>query len=213
MDSAGDVTPDMSSVELPTEWEFEDADEQSRVMRMISDGSAYLASFRWCLSVGQAYVGIAVGDVIGVFLYEIVPEGPNIGDWTWVINGDVPSAYIAVADAVNPAQALDGYLGAAEEWVERVLMPWGARLIPVDELQRLLADKRRRVRKRAPAARAGRPAALAPEVVDRIRSERAAGRSLAQIARELNATGTATAHGGAQWWPSTVRAVLRRTHA
>jgi hypothetical protein len=34
-----------------------------------------------------------------------------------------------------------------------------------------------------------------------------------QIARELNATGTPTAHGGAQWWPSTVRAVLRRSLA
>jgi hypothetical protein len=58
----------------------------------------------------------------------------------------------------------------------------------------------------------GRPAALAPEVADRIRTERAAGKSLAAIARELNATETPTVHGGAQWWPSTVRAILGRTH-
>ena len=31
---------------------------------------------------------------------------------------------------------------------------------------------------------------------------------LRQIARDLNAAETPTAHGGAQWWPSTVRAVL-----
>ncbi len=94
--------------------------------------------------------------------------------------------------------------------VETLEMPWGARLIPVDELQRLLAEKRRPARKQAHPAAPGRPAALAPEVADRIRTERAAGRSLAQIARELNATDTPTAHGGAQWWPSTVRAVLGR---
>lgn len=97
--------------------------------------------------------------------------------------------------------------------VETLEMPWGARLIPVDELQRLLAERRRPARKHAQPATTGRPAALAPEIVNRIRTGRADGRSLAEIARELNATGTPTAHGGAQWWPSTVRAVLRRTHA
>lgn len=97
--------------------------------------------------------------------------------------------------------------------IETLEMPWGTRLIPVDELQRLLAEKRRPARKQAHPTLPGRPAALAPEVADRIRTERAAGKTLAQIARELNATGTPTAHGGAQWWPSTVRGVLRRTHA
>ena len=97
--------------------------------------------------------------------------------------------------------------------VETLEMPWGARLIPVDELQRLLAEKRKPARKQALPVTPGRPAALAPEVVERIRTERAAGKSLAGIARELNATGTPTAHGGAQWWPSTVRAVLGRRHA
>jgi hypothetical protein len=35
--------------------------------------------------------------------------------------------------------------------------------------------------------------------------------SLAAIAAALNADGVATAQGGRQWWPSTVRAVLRAT--
>jgi hypothetical protein len=44
-----------------------------------------------------------------------------------------------------------------------------------------------------------------------IQAERAKGKSLRQIARDLNVSQTPTAHGGAQWWPSTVRAVLSRT--
>ncbi len=60
-------------------------------------------------------------------------------------------------------------------------MPWGTRLIPT------------------------------PDLVDRIRCEREAGKSLREIARKLNANATPTAHGGARWWPSTVRAVLLRT--
>lgn len=95
--------------------------------------------------------------------------------------------------------------------IETVEMSWGARLVPVDELKRLLAEQRRPARGRAQPAPRGRPPALPPELVQRILGEHAAGRSLRQIAADLNASRTPTAHGGAQWWPSTVRAVLRRT--
>jgi hypothetical protein len=96
-------------------------------------------------------------------------------------------------------------------YMETVEMPWGTRLIPADELERLVAERRRppRERKRSPAP-PGRPAAVPSEIVERIRAKRAAGKSLAQIARELNASGTPTAHGGVQWWASSVRAVLAR---
>ena len=98
--------------------------------------------------------------------------------------------------------------------IETIETPWGTRLIPVDELQRLLAERRRPARLQAkPRARRGRPAGVATAVVDRIRAEHAAGSSLARIARELTAEQVPTAHGGAQWWPSTVRAVLRRSAA
>jgi hypothetical protein len=96
--------------------------------------------------------------------------------------------------------------------VATVKMPRGARLIPVDELQRLIAERRQAARARArPAASPGRRPTIAPEIVERIRTKRASGRSFGQIARELNARQVPTAHGGAQWWPSTVRAVLRRS--
>lgn len=96
-------------------------------------------------------------------------------------------------------------------FVETVEMPWGTRLIPVDELKRLITERRRPARARAQPARPGRPRVLAPDLVNHIRAERAAGRSLDQIAHDLNDSQTPTGHGGARWWPSTVRAVLQRT--
>jgi Recombinase len=96
-------------------------------------------------------------------------------------------------------------------YIETIEMPWGAKLVPVDELERLIGEGRRPPRERARRSRPlGRPVALPPDVVNRIRVERAAGRSLGQIARDLNASAIPTAHGGRQWWPSTVRAVLVR---
>ena len=96
--------------------------------------------------------------------------------------------------------------------VETIEMPWGARLIPVDELERS------RARATNPRSETGASArdAWPPrrpfrfDVVNRIRAERAAGNSLRQIAADLNATATPTGHGGKRWWPSTVRAVLVR---
>jgi hypothetical protein len=54
------------------------------------------------------------------------------------------------------------------------------------------------------------PVEVSCEVVARIHAERAAGKSLHQIAADLNTDGTPTAHGGRRWWPSSVRAVLSR---
>ena len=95
--------------------------------------------------------------------------------------------------------------------VETIEMPWGARLIPVDELQRLIAERRRRTRAREqPRASPGRPADAGTRH-RRADPGRARRRQRAWgIARELNADQVPTAHNGAQWWPSTVRAVLRR---
>lgn len=94
--------------------------------------------------------------------------------------------------------------------LETIELPWGSTLIPVDELERLLNELRRAPRSPAPRAVRGRPPRVQPELVERIRAERATGKSLRRIAADLNAAGTPTAQGGQRWWPSTVRAVLLR---
>lgn len=94
--------------------------------------------------------------------------------------------------------------------LETVDMPWGPKLIPVDELERFVRERRRPARGRAQTAPPGRPAVVPDELVFQILAEHAKGKSLRQIARDLNASHTPTAHGGARWWPSTVRAVLSR---
>jgi Recombinase len=96
-------------------------------------------------------------------------------------------------------------------YVETIEMPWGVKLIPVDELHRLVAERRQPAKSRRTPVVRGRPPLLSPEVIERICSERIAGRSLRAIAADLNADGTSTAHGGDTWWPSTIRSVLARS--
>jgi hypothetical protein len=96
-------------------------------------------------------------------------------------------------------------------YVETIEMPWGGKLIPVDEIERLARERRRAaVAARRPKCRPGRKRCLCAEVVEKIRTERSGGKSLRQIADALNGADVPTAHGGTRWWASTVRAVLER---
>jgi hypothetical protein len=95
--------------------------------------------------------------------------------------------------------------------IETVKLPWGQRLIPVDELERFLRTHLARARRRPARRPAGRPPTLPRSVVERIRLEYASGLGLSDIARRLTHEGVPTAHGGRKWWPSSVRAVLVRS--
>lgn len=62
---------------------------------------------------------------------------------------------------------------------------------------------------KANGTRLGRPRQLPDDVVVRVGLKRNAGWTLRAIADDLNTEGVPTSHGGAQWWPSTVKSVLR----
>lgn len=135
-----------------------------------------------------------------------------------------PQVVVRKADAVvrlayTPTQAAQA-LGVSRSTVYRLLpyletieIPFGGTLIPVDELERIASERRRAALARRPPTAPGRKPSVPPKVLARIRAARAAGWSFRQIASDLNASGTPTAHGGRQWWPSTVRAVLVRATA
>jgi DNA invertase Pin-like site-specific DNA recombinase len=69
-----------------------------------------------------------------------------------------------------------------------------------------MAEARRR------GARFGKVSTLDPAVVERIRTDRAAGLSLSAIARSLDAEGIPTGQGGRRWYASTVRAIALGPH-
>src|SRR4051812_3862893 len=77
--------------------------------------------------------------------------------------------------------------------IETVKTEWGTRLIPVDELQRYLDERRQHARPEGPRPKPpGRRSGLDPEVVARIRRDYSTGRTLTEIARRLNAEGART---------------------
>ena len=65
--------------------------------------------------------------------------------------------------------------------------------------------------KRSQGVRLGRPPTMSQYVIERIRRERAAGKSLTAIANGLNADLIPTAQGGRRWYPATIRYTLNQT--
>lgn len=103
------------------------------VEKMYKDACQYLTFYNWCGEITESYVGMHFEGIIGIFLFQFVPNREDVDEWVWVIVGDLPPTYLTVDECPNPGAALDGYIGAMEEWVAAVEKGNSvAELIPVN---------------------------------------------------------------------------------
>jgi hypothetical protein len=87
---------------------------------LIAKANEFLDAFGWAKRTGRIWVGECVPGIIGLFLLELDPPGPQVDQYVWVVVGDLPPAYISSSYARSPRAALDGYIGEMEAWVEAV---------------------------------------------------------------------------------------------
>ncbi|MER9527313.1 MULTISPECIES: hypothetical protein [unclassified Mesorhizobium] len=122
--------PDLSSVMRLPPADISTADDDLDAARI--EARQYLEFYTWVLSIKGEYFGYGAEGIIYIFLFEIEPR-PDVNQWIWVIVGDVPPTYIPADDARTPFEALDGYIGALEDWVEAARQGKSvAKLIPVN---------------------------------------------------------------------------------
>ena len=86
----------------------------------LEDAISFLNKQSWHDGYANIYTGLVIEGIIGVYLFEIKHSRINVDDYVWVIVGDIPPAYITCEDAPNAPCALDGYIGAMDEWVKAV---------------------------------------------------------------------------------------------
>ena len=108
----------MESVVPSSQMRGESASGTGDLRRMLAEDERYITGFQWCKGVVASYFGLGVGGIVGVFLFQIRPNGTLAEEWVWVVVGDLPLAYISTFDCPNPATALDTYVGAMTDWVE-----------------------------------------------------------------------------------------------
>lgn len=99
-------------------------EEQRALFDMLKDAERYITSFRWCPPVSERYLGCGVAGIVAVFLFKFrSPIGKNGDEYLWVVNGDVPSAYLVTDNARDARTALLQYCDIVDEWAEAVLNP------------------------------------------------------------------------------------------
>ena len=93
---------------------------------------AFLECFRWCEEVRECAAKFAIAGVLGVFRAEITSHS-GADPVVWVVIGDLPPAYLAYVEGDIWQDALDGYVGEMQAWVDAVQAEESVeQLIPVN---------------------------------------------------------------------------------
>jgi hypothetical protein len=126
--SVADFRPDLESVEP-----LDMAGAPHDLMNARGEALQFITFHNWVGRIRSEYLGAAFEGMIYIFLFEIEPTRADVDEWLWVVVGDLPLAYITCEDAKNPFEALDGYVGAMEQWVDAARQGASvADLIPVN---------------------------------------------------------------------------------
>lgn len=99
----------------------EDQSETEMLRSMLRDAETFLTSHKWCPPIVERFLGFGVGGVVAVFLFRVSEKVHGTDDLLWVVEGDLPSAYLVTDGAPNPAAALSGYADIMEDWANAVL--------------------------------------------------------------------------------------------
>lgn len=98
-----------------------ESEEDTRLLRkMAGDAERFLRSFEWCKDIERGWFGWGVGGIAAVFLFELSPSAPEVDTVLWVVVGDLPPAYLVVADSPAPLEALGTYVELMEAWIAAV---------------------------------------------------------------------------------------------
>ncbi|MER8753635.1 hypothetical protein NKH57_31335 [Mesorhizobium sp. M1050] len=123
--------PDLSSVIRLPPADVSTGDDELDSARI--EARQYLEFYTWVSAIKGEYLGYGAEGIIYIFLFEIETSRADVNPWTWVIVGDVPPTYLPADDGKTPFEALDGYIGALELWVDAARQGKSvAELIPVD---------------------------------------------------------------------------------
>ena len=112
---------DFSKLSAENEIKGEDEQETQEIIRLFENAKKYITSFAWCPEIINSYMGIGIGGVVGVFLFKFSEKINNTDDYLWVIEGDLPSAYLVVDNAPDAVTALEIYLKIMEDWAMAIL--------------------------------------------------------------------------------------------
>ncbi len=98
----------------------EDDEETSQLAEMFQEAKSYIESFEWAPPIKNVWLGLGVGGVVAVFLFQFEEPIQGRDDMLWVICGDLPCAYLVPDNARNAVAALRAYCELMDDWIHSV---------------------------------------------------------------------------------------------
>jgi hypothetical protein len=113
------MTLDLGKLVPAAQMYGEDEAETTELREMLTRARSYLLSHRWCESVTEEHLGFGVGGIVAVFLVRarLRTGGEEL---LWVVDGDLPPAYLVTDRAKDAATALEVYADLMQDWVNAV---------------------------------------------------------------------------------------------
>lgn len=96
-----------------------DVEDKDEVIQLVEEAEGYLKSQKWCSSIKNGWYAVGWGYMLGVFYYEIIPNG-DADSSVWVVVGDLPTAYIDIESANDEIEVILSYVELMEDWIENV---------------------------------------------------------------------------------------------
>ena len=98
----------------------EDDEETLQLAEMLQEAKSYVESFEWAPPIRNIWLGLGVGGVVAVFLFQFEEPIRGRDDMLWVICGDLPCAYLVPDNSPNAVSALRTYCELMEDWIDSV---------------------------------------------------------------------------------------------
>jgi hypothetical protein len=109
------------------------AEDTALLREMARSAREYITSFAWCPPVKAMYLAYGVGGIVALFFVEFPYKIKGTDDQLWIVDGDLPSAYLVVETDDSPADALERYCGLMDEWAAAVRVGGGLNTVyPVE---------------------------------------------------------------------------------
>ena len=94
---------------------------KNEVFEQSEKARKYLLSFNWCKKILNGWLVDEFAYMLCIFCFKIEPtELSNADDKLWIIDGDLPSAYLDMESYTNAYDALRFYCLLMEEWIDHV---------------------------------------------------------------------------------------------
>ena len=91
-------------------------EEQISFNQLLKEAEDEMNFYNWCKEIKASYVGLFYPGILGVFLFHIEPNRPDVDDLIWVIVGDLPPLYLTTDDCPDAVSVLNVYIDIMSEW-------------------------------------------------------------------------------------------------